>query len=365
MTHPAEGLADLDHRPDGRLGDPADPPASDGRVSTEPAAHAVLSVRSVRVEFGPLTAVQDVSFDLGPGQLLGLIGPNGAGKTTLLRALVGLQATAGGQVFVLGRRVRPEDPGVLAGVGFTPDTPPFYERLTARDFLRFVARGYGLGRAEAEERIDFWLEKVWLTEKADKRVRSLSRGMRQRLGIARTLLPNPHVVLLDEPAGGLDPGGRVQFRQLLCDLRDQGKALVVSSHILSDLADYCTHVGIMAGGRMLRLGTVAEIAAAAADGEGLAGSPGGAGQGVAARCRYTLVLAKPVAALGDLLGRVAGVSGIQVERDRAVFEYAAARDAAATLLADLIGRGVPVAAFAPNAVGLEEAYLRSGIGQVE
>ncbi|MDB5297270.1 MAG: transporter related protein, partial [Phycisphaerales bacterium] len=238
--------------------------------SESPAGEPVLSARAVRVQFGPATAVHDVSFDLGPGHLLGLIGPNGAGKTTLLRALAGLQATAGGGAYVLGRRIDPGNRDVLAGVGFTPDTPPFYDGLTVGDYLRVIAKGYRLTSSEADERIAFWLEKVWLAEKVGQRVRTLSRGMRQRLGIARTLLPNPHVILLDEPAGGLDPGGRVQFRQLLCDLRDQGKALVVSSHILSDMAEYCTHIGIMAGGRMVRLGTVAEVSAAAAVG-GLAG----------------------------------------------------------------------------------------------
>ena len=375
MTHPAEGQAGLVDRPGDPSFNPAHSnggPAGGGHPrpppSSPPPSVAVLSVQGVRVEFGDLTAVHDISFDLGPGQLLGLIGPNGAGKTTLLRAIVGLQPTAAGRVSVLGRPVRAGDSASLAHVGFTPDTPPVYARMTVRDFLRFVARGYGLTRAEGEERIDFWLEKVWLTEKADVRMRALSRGMRQRVGIARTLLPNPHVVLLDEPAGGLDPGGRVQFRQLLVDLREQGKALIVSSHILSDLADYCTHVGIMAGGRMLRLGTVAEIAAAAEGGQMLAGGPNGEAGGGAAnagRSRYTLVLARPVAAFAEQLERLPGVSGARVERDRAVFEYASDREAAAGLLADLVGRGLPVASFAPNAIGLEEAYLRSGIGQVD
>src|SRR5688572_4940910 len=211
---------------------------------------AVLAAEGVRVQFGALAAVADVGFSLRPGDLLGLIGPNGAGKTTLLRALAGLQAIDAGAVWVLGQRLAPGEAEALRHVGFTPDTPPFYEQLTVRQFLEFIGRGYGLDRGELSERIDFWLEKVWLAEKAEQKVRALSRGMRQRLGIARTLLPNPAIILLDEPAGGLDPGGRVQFRQLLCDLRDQGKALVVSSHILSDMADYCTHIGIMAAGRM-------------------------------------------------------------------------------------------------------------------
>ena len=320
-------------------------------------ATAVLAADGVRVQFGALAAVSDVSFALRPGDLLGLIGPNGAGKTTLLRALAGLQAIHGGGIRVLGQRLVPGEAEAQRHVGFTPDTPPFYEQLKVRQFLEFIGRGYGLDRAELRERIDFWLEKVWLAEKAEQKVKALSRGMRQRLGIARTLLPNPAVILLDEPAGGLDPAGRVQFRQLLCDLRDQGKALVVSSHILSDMADYCTHIGIMGAGRMMRLGSVAEVAAG---GAGDNGEAGGAG-----RCRYTILLARPVAGAAETLAALPGVSAVRVERDRVVLEYGSDRDEAAALLAQLVARGLPVASFAPNAPGLEEAYLRSGIAQVD
>src|SRR5688500_9307315 len=130
------------------------------------AATAVLAADSVRVQFGALAAVLDVTFSLRPGDLLGLIGPNGAGKTTLLRALAGLQATDAGSVWVLGQRLVPGEAEVLRHVGFTPDTPPFYEQLTVRQFLEFIGRGYGLDRGELSERIDFWLEKVWLAEKA-------------------------------------------------------------------------------------------------------------------------------------------------------------------------------------------------------
>jgi len=234
-------------------------------------------------------------------------------------------------------------------IGFTPDTPPFYEQLTVRDFLKFIAKGYDLGESEANERIDFWLEKVWLAEKAGQKIKALSRGMRQRIGIARTLLPNPAVVLLDEPAAGLDPAGRVQFRQLLIDLRDQGKVLVVSSHILSDMDEYCTHIGIMAQGAMVQFGTVAQVSA----------------HHEAGRSRYTVVLVRPVARVEEELAAIAGVTGVQVERDRVTLEYASGREEAAGLLAELVRRRLPVASFAPNAAGLEEAYLRIGIRQVD
>jgi ABC-2 type transport system ATP-binding protein len=324
-------------------------PHSNGQQ--QPGGSPVLSLERVHVLFGGLHAVRGVSFDLRGGDLLGLIGPNGAGKTTLLRVAAGIQPPSAGAVRVIGEDLVPGATDAYRQVGFTPDTPAVYEQLTVREFLRFVAKGYDLTAAEVDERIDFWLEKVWLTEKANQRIKSLSRGMRQRIGIARTMLPSPAAVLLDEPAAGLDPAGRVQFRQLLCDLRAQGKALVVSSHILSDMAEYCTHIGIMAGGAMLQFGTVREIAAASGDGR---------------RCRYTVLLAEPAPPrTAEWLEQVAGVARVQVDGDRITLEYPSGRAEAAGLLAQLVEKRFAVASFTANAPGLEEAYLRTGIRQVD
>jgi len=309
----------------------------------------LVSLDRVRVEFGPLVAVRDVSFRLRAGGLLGLIGPNGAGKTTLLRAICGLQPLTSGKVRLMGDAPTSEVPDVRHQLGFSPDTPPVYEELTVRQFLRFVARAYDIGGTEIDDRIDFWLEKVWLNEKADQKIKALSRGMRQRIGVARTLLPNPSIIFLDEPAAGLDPAGRVQFRRLLCSLREQGKAIIVSSHILADLNEYCTHIAIMAQGAIVQYGTVAEVA----------------GSSDEQRCRYTMVLARPVVGLGERLNRIAGVSSVQIHDDRAILEYGSRREEAAELLARLVGLGLPVASFAAHSPDLEEAYMRTGIRQVD
>jgi len=317
---------------------------------SEPATVPLVRAQGVRVRFEEFVAVRDVSLDLYAGHLLGLIGPNGAGKTTLLRALAGLQPMTAGAVQILGEKLVPGANEVMAQIGFTPDNPPVYEEMTVRQFLRFIARGYGLGAAEGDERIDFWLEKVWLVEKADQKIRALSRGMRQRIGLARTLLPNPAVILLDEPAAGLDPAGRVQFRQLLSSLRDQGKTLIVSSHILADMSEYCSHIGIMSRGRLIRFGTVAQVSGMVGDAE---------------RCRYTVILARPVADVARTLATIEGVDGVEVDRHRIMLEYPVDPERAATLLAQLVRANLPVASFTANAPGLEEAYLRAGIEQVD
>jgi ABC-2 type transport system ATP-binding protein len=321
----------------------------DSAVQLQAPAQSVVSAENVRVNFASLLAVRDVSFQLHPGNLLGLIGPNGAGKTTLLRALCGLQPITAGIVKILGEPLTPNRTDLLTHIGFTPDTPSLYDDLTVRQFLRFIGKGYDLSHSTIDERIDFWLDKIWLREKAETKIKTLSRGMKQRCGIARTLLPNPSIILLDEPAAGLDPAGRVQFRQLLCDLRDQGKALIVSSHILSDMADYCTHIAIMSAGQIVKLGTVSEVT----------NMHGGE------RCRYTILLAHPVPMLQNQLAEIAGATGISVDRETVILEYTNTRVDAATLLADLIARKIPVASFTANTADLEEAYLRVGIRQVD
>jgi ABC-2 type transport system ATP-binding protein len=309
----------------------------------------LLEIENITVKFGKFTAVRGAGFELRAGSLLGLIGPNGAGKTTLLRSIASLQPMVKGTVKVLGRPVQPGDEEAARMIGFTPDVPPAYEALTVRQFLNFIAAGYGITPENTGPIIDFWLEKVWLQDKKAQKVKGLSRGMRQRLGIARTLLANPQIILLDEPAAGLDPAGRVQFRKLLTDLRDQGKTLIVSSHILSDMEEYCTHAAIMSHGTIMKFGTVREIAAGVDDG----------------RRRYTLELAEPVAKIAELLAEIEDVSHVQAERLQVTLEYWSEKHRAAELLRELMKREVPVAGFSVNAAGLEEAYLRAGIRQVD
>ena len=311
---------------------------------------ALLIVEDLSVRFKKFVAVDNVTFTLNAGDLLGLIGPNGAGKTTLLRAIAGLQPTEAGLVRILGERLDRWTGESMRHVGFTPDTPPLYEQLTVRQFLSFIARGYDLSGPEINERIDFWLEKVWLSEKADQKISALSRGMRQRVGIARTLLPNPHVILLDEPAAGLDPAGRVQFREVLNELRRQGKVVIVSSHILADMGEYCSHIGIVSHGRLLKFGTVREISQAGGD---------------LTRSIYRIALSRPVVDLARRLQAIEGISDLVEQDHKFSITYDAGPDAAAQLLVGLVRAEVPVCAFGEVAGNLEEAYLATGVQQVD
>ncbi len=308
----------------------------------------LLSVNDVRVEFKTLVAVRDVSFELRAGQLLGLIGPNGAGKTTLLRVLAGLHAPTAGTATAMGFDVLGDADEVRRHVGFAPDSPPAYDELSIDEFLTFVARAYELDWAEAGERIDFWLEQTWLADKRGEKIKNLSRGMKQRVTVARTLVPNPNVVLLDEPSQGLDPAGRIQLRQVIAGLREQGKAVIVSSHILADLEEYCTDIAIIEHGSILQFGPVRALTGRAED-----------------RHRYRLVLDDGTADVTDILSGIEDVSHVTRDNDAYLFEYHDGRAYAAVLLRELIERGVRVAEFAPLPESLEETYLKAGVKQVD
>ncbi len=311
----------------------------------------LLSIENLRVQFGDFVAVDGISFALRGGDLLGMIGPNGAGKTTTLRAAAGLQPITTGFIQVMGEDVFLHPTRVAEYLGFAPDTPAVYPNLTVEDFLRFIGMAHDLKASTIEERIDHWLQALWLTDRRSHKIEALSRGMRQRLAVARALLPDPAVILLDEPAGGLDPAGRVEFRRLLANLRDQGKALIVSSHILADLAEYCTHIAIIGHGKLLKYGTVAEISDEDAASEFVG---------------YRVKLAARIGDVQHRLGPLAARLHNLVAQDGEL-RFEAERDAtaAAALLAEMIQAGLPVSSFTQVTADLEQAYLRAGLRQVD
>ena len=219
----------------------------------------ILGVSKLRKEFGSLVAVHDVSLSLERGNVLGLIGPNGAGKTTLLRMIATLLPATSGSATVVGCDVRKEYLKARKKIGFMPDFFNLYSDLTIEECLAFFAEAYGVPADLIGVKIDETLEFVGLAEKRRDFIKHLSRGMVQRMGVAVLLVRDPDVYLLDEPASGLDPKARIRLRDILKKLSSMGKTIIISSHILSELSGFCSHIAIMDRGKVVKQGRVDEI----------------------------------------------------------------------------------------------------------
>ena len=202
-------------------------------------------------------AIRDVNIEVHPGQIFGLLGPNGAGKTTTLKVLMGLIRPTSGTASVLGHKVG--HIGAKHRLGYLPETPYFYDYLSGRELLVFMGKLFDLSRAEAGKRAERLLSQVGLEQAADRALRLYSKGMLQRIGLAQALINDPELVILDEPLTGLDPLGRKDLRQIMVKLREQGKTVLLSSHILSDVEMLADRVAIVVQGRTVRSGPLHEL----------------------------------------------------------------------------------------------------------
>ena len=208
---------------------------------------ALLDIANVTVSFDGFKALDDLNFSMAEGELRVIIGPNGAGKTTLMSMMVGAQSPTLGEVFIGGEPFRQDksSPQLQRCIGFLPDDYPLYDDLTVWQYLDYFARLYSIPPKLRRDRLYEILDLVQLSSKHCSRTTELSRGMKQRLGLARAIIHRPSVLVLDEPVSGLDPVARMEFRDIIKKLQKDGMTVLISSHVLSDLADFCTTIGIM------------------------------------------------------------------------------------------------------------------------
>jgi ABC-2 type transport system ATP-binding protein len=300
----------------------------------------LIQTKGLRREFGDTVAVDDMDLAIEEGSVFALIGPNGAGKTTLLRLIAALVEPTSGTAIVDGRDVRDSPREVHARVGYLPDFYGLYEELTVRQYLRYFHLAYGLPPESLEPRIRKGLEDVGLLDKADAPIETLSRGMKQRVGLARTLLHEPKLLLLDEPAAGLDPGARNDFQELLKKLAREGKTIIVSSHILAELEDYCSHVAVLDRGKLAFSGSIPEARRALRGGR---------------KFRVRLLEASDAAA-ALIKGRPA-VSRWTPQDGGGTFEFAGDDAQSAELLAQLVAGGAKVVFFGEVAGTIQDSYL--------
>lgn len=308
---------------------------------------AVIQTSEIRVDYGDVTAVSDLTLAIGTGEVFGLIGPNGAGKTSLIRVLATLSEPTYGNAVVAGFNIFEDRTRARRQIGYMPDLAPVFKDIRCWEFLDLFAAAYGLGRTERRRRIDETLEIVDLTRKRTAMAGTLSRGMTQRLVLAKTMLHDPAVLLLDEPASGLDPIARIDLRNLLRDLSARGKTVLISSHILSDLNDFCSSIGIMEQGRLVLSGAIEDLV----------------GTLNAAR-RFTVQTVGTPAKAAEVLAGHEGVTDIKHESNRCTFVCTFSDEHVANLLRDLINEGVPIVAFHEQKRGVEDLMMQVGATEV-
>jgi ABC-2 type transport system ATP-binding protein len=302
----------------------------------------MIAVEGLTKIYGARTALDAVSFTVPRGEIFGFVGPNGAGKTTTLRILAGLLEPTAGRATVDGADVIRSPELVHDRLGYMPDFFGVYDQLTAFEYLDFYAACYRIAKARRKKIADDLLELVGLTERREQSVDTLSRGLKQRLCLARALVHDPSVLLLDEPASGLDPRARVEMREILKELQRLGKTIVISSHILPELTELCTMIGIIDQGRMRATGGVQDVIRQLTSGRRLRIT-------VLGQKAEAVALLKPLPAI-HAVDIVNGLIEAQYEGDDAT---------AASILQTLTGAGIKVAAFTQLEEGLEDAFLKA------
>jgi len=319
----------------------------------------IIEMRGLTKRYRQLTAVEELDLAVEEGAVFGFVGPNGAGKTTTMRILATLLRPTAGEAWVAGHSVVDERRAVRRAVGYMPDFFGVYGDMKVWEYLDFFAACYEIPAETRRQLVDDLLELVDLTHRREDYVDALSRGMKQRLCLARALAHDPQVLILDEPASGLDPRARIEIRELLRELQAMGKTIFVSSHILSEIEEVCTHVGIIEEGHLVAVGTLDEM-----------------------RKR---IQAQRVVSIG-LLGQDEGQRGRAIQDAQAWLEgwpdvvqvepaaengagdlrvtFSGDDEALVRLLHDMVGAGIPVAMFREETGDLEDVFMRLTKGVV-
>lgn len=302
----------------------------------------MIEMRGLTKRFKNVLAVDNLTLNVEEGDVFGFIGPNGAGKTTTIRMLATLLSPTSGTAEIAGYDILRHPTDVRRLVGYMPDFFGVYDDIKVWEYLDFFAACYNIPRTERKTVIDGVLELTDLAVKRDSYVEELSRGMKQRLCLAKTLLHDPKVLLLDEPASGLDPRARIELRELIKELQAMGKTIFISSHILHELADMCNKIGIIEQGRLIIAGDVEEISRMILGG-----------------------LEIEVQLKGDAdkaVGILAGLQDVHNPQARddntVVFEFGGTREELAEVLQTLVRNGVPVITFTEQRTNLEDVFMK-------
>ena len=303
---------------------------------------SMIELTNLRKEFDDLVAVEDLTLTISSGEIYGLIGPNGAGKTTTIRMMCGLLEPTQGSVRVAGIDVLGEPEWARKYIGYLSDFFSVYDDLKVWEYLDYFAHAYKMPESEIPARVDEVIAQAGLEVKRDGMIRGLSRGMKQRLGIARAMIHRPKVLVLDEPASGLDPKARIELRNLLRSARDEGATILISSHILTELESFCTSIGVMEKGRLVRSGRLEEVM--------LAVTP--------ARTVKLQWLGEGRAQIQGVLEQLSGAAELKLSERDGEFFFSGSDDELSQALADLITGGVRIVSFHEVRQTVEEMYMK-------
>ena len=320
---------------------------------------AIIETRNLVKRYGRLTAVDDVSLSVEEGAIYGFVGPNGAGKTSTMRILTTLLQPTSGQAWVAGHSVSHDPRGVRRAIGYMPDFFGVYDDMKVWEYLDFFAACYDVPEAQRPALIGDLMELVDLSHRKDDLVDTLSRGMKQRLCLARTLAHDPRVLILDEPASGLDPRARIEIRELLLELARLGKTIFFSTHILADVAEICSEIGIIEAGRLVAHGKPEEMHRRLIPHRRLAVTL----LGQAAQAQEALRQFDKVENVEELKSGANGGEGA-AGRTTLHVDFAGDDEAVAALLADMVRQGLPVIHLSEETRDLEEVFMRATKGIV-
>ncbi len=309
---------------------------------------AIVETINLTKRYGSLVALNNLNLEIQDGECFGYIGPNGAGKTTTIKILATLLQPTWGEARVCGHVVGYESPKIRPLIGYVPDFFGAYEDMVVQEYLEFFASAYGITGQQRTKIVGDVFELTDLTHKQDAVVDSLSRGMKQRLSIARVLLHDPQVLLLDEPASGLDPRARIEIRELLKELRNMGKTIIISSHILHELAELCTTVGIIEHGQLLYHGPLEDIVKRAK---------------LATRVHVRVTEQQDLAAL--LLQKLPGVRSIEEQDGAIVLELDEQTHDFSHIASALVKNNFKIREIKEEEVNLETAFMRLTKGLVQ
>ena len=307
----------------------------------------MVTIQDLTVCYGQHEAVKNLSLEIPRGEVFGFIGPNGAGKTTTFKVLATLLKPTRGLVYVNGISVTLHPQKVRRLIGYLPDSFGVYEDLTVLEYLHFFAAAYRIERARRERSIADVLALTDLAGKKDSAVDALSRGMKQRLGVARILLHDPELLLLDEPASGLDPRARIELRELLKELQRMGKTILVSSHILHELAQFCTRIGIIEAGRVVAQGSLDDIY-----------------RKLDLKRVVHVQISNLTPGLCNLIRAIPGVASAQETTDRLALHVREDELPMENLLDALHALGARIRMFQPEAMDMETAFMKLTEGKV-